>query len=36
MAKAASDPNPVLVSDWTHFKSWSYMEAEEASGFAIL
>ncbi|KAJ5343154.1 uncharacterized protein N7506_002978 [Penicillium brevicompactum] len=35
MAKAASDPNPVLVSDWTHFKSWNYMEAEEASGFAI-
>jgi hypothetical protein len=36
MAKAASNPNPVLVSDWTHVKSWNYMEAEEASGYTIL
>ncbi|KAJ5996955.1 hypothetical protein N7522_008615 [Penicillium canescens] len=35
MAKAASNPNPVLVSDWTHVKSWNYMEAEEASGYTI-
>lgn len=36
MEKAARDPNQVLVSDWTHFKSWNYMEAEEASKFTIL
>jgi hypothetical protein len=36
MAKAVSNPNPVLVSDWTHVKSWNYMEAEEASGYTIL
>lgn len=36
MEKAARDPNQVLVSDWTHFKSWNYMEAEETSKFTIL
>jgi hypothetical protein len=36
MAKVSSNPNQVLVSDWTHFKSWNYMEAEEASKFTIL
>jgi hypothetical protein len=36
MTKAAINPNPVLVSDWTHVKSWNYMEAEEASGYTIL
>jgi hypothetical protein len=36
MEKASSNPKQVLVSDWTHFKSWNYMEAEEASKFTIL
>jgi hypothetical protein len=36
MKKAANNPIPVLVSDWTHVKSWNYMEAEEASGYTIL
>lgn len=36
MERASSNPNQVLVSDWTHFKSWNYMEAEEASKFTIL
>ncbi|KAF3403687.1 Laccase abr2 [Penicillium rolfsii] len=35
MEKASSNPKQVLVSDWTHFKSWNYMEAEEASKFTI-
>jgi hypothetical protein len=36
MEKASRDPKQVLVSDWTEFKSWNYMEAEEASKFTIL
>ncbi|CEO58348.1 Putative Gip1 [Penicillium brasilianum] len=35
MEKASRDPKQVLVSDWTEFKSWNYMEAEEASKFTI-
>lgn len=36
MRKAAADPNIMLISDWSQFKSWEYIGAEAASGFAIL
>jgi hypothetical protein len=36
MDRAVADPKIVMVSDWTRFKSWEYMEAEESSGMAIL
>ncbi|KAB5536176.1 multicopper oxidase-domain-containing protein [Coniochaeta sp. 2T2.1] len=35
MARAVVDPKIVMVSDWTQFKSWEYMKAEDASGMAI-
>ncbi|KAF5007923.1 hypothetical protein FDECE_5839 [Fusarium decemcellulare] len=35
MRRAAGDPNIIMVSDWTRFMSWEYMEAEESSGMAI-
>lgn len=36
MNNAARDPNVLLVSDWTRFKSWEYMAAQEASRLSIL
>ncbi|KAK2616916.1 Glc7p regulatory subunit [Conoideocrella luteorostrata] len=33
--RAVMDPKLMLVSDWSRFKSWEYMEAEESSGLAI-
>ncbi|KAF4975328.1 hypothetical protein FZEAL_7861 [Fusarium zealandicum] len=35
MRKAVIDPKIAMVSDWTRFMSWEYMEAEESSGMAI-
>lgn len=36
MKAAAADPILMLVSDWTQFKSWEYMAAEENANFAVL
>ncbi|GKT72168.1 conidial pigment biosynthesis oxidase arb2 brown2 [Colletotrichum tofieldiae] len=36
MCRAAVIPEIIMVPDWTRFKSWEYMEAEENSGMAIL
>ena len=36
MKRAVMNPELVLVSDWTKYKSWEYMEAEEAAAFTIL
>lgn len=33
---ATRNPELMLVSDWTRFKSWEYMEAEEKSALTIL
>ncbi|RJE19619.1 hypothetical protein PHISCL_08037 [Aspergillus sclerotialis] len=35
MERAAASPSLIMVSDWTQFKSWEYMNAEEASGYTI-
>lgn len=34
--RATREPKLMLVSDWTRFKSWEYMEAEEKSALTIL
>lgn len=36
MAHAAAKPNLMTISDWSQFKSWEYMEAEEESSLTIL
>lgn len=36
MKKAVANPHVVVVSDWTRFKSWEYMKAQEDSGYTIL
>lgn len=33
---ATRKPKLMLVSDWTRFKSWEYMDAEEKSALTIL
>ncbi|KAH8432996.1 Glc7p regulatory subunit [Aspergillus melleus] len=35
MQRAVANPQVIVVSDWTQFKSWEYMDAQEASGYAI-
>ncbi|EFQ96764.1 laccase-1 [Nannizzia gypsea CBS 118893] len=35
MRKAVANPHVVVVSDWTRFKSWEYMKAQEDSGYTI-
>ncbi|OAL71576.1 hypothetical protein A7D00_4481 [Trichophyton violaceum] len=35
MKKAVANPHVVVVSDWTRFKSWEYMKAQEDSGYTI-
>jgi hypothetical protein len=27
---------PIMISDWTQFKSWEYMDAMRATGYDIL
>lgn len=36
MKRAVANPHVVVVSDWTRFKSWEYMKAQEDSGYTIL
>lgn len=36
MQMAVANPQVIVVSDWTQFKSWEYMDAQEASGYTIL
>ncbi|KAK5988365.1 Multicopper oxidase GIP1 [Cladobotryum mycophilum] len=35
MGHAVQDPKLLLISDWSRFKSWEYMEAEDSSGMTI-
>ncbi|KAM5466565.1 Glc7p regulatory subunit [Microsporum audouinii] len=35
MRRAVANPHVVVVSDWTRFKSWEYMKAQENSGYTI-
>ncbi|CAJ2509011.1 Uu.00g140370.m01.CDS01 [Anthostomella pinea] len=35
MDKATREPSLMLISDWSRFKSWEYIEAEEKSALAI-
>ncbi|KAM5448440.1 Glc7p regulatory subunit [Microsporum canis] len=35
MQRAVANPHVVVVSDWTRFKSWEYMKAQENSGYTI-
>ncbi|KAL1953848.1 hypothetical protein VTO42DRAFT_2108 [Malbranchea cinnamomea] len=35
MQKAVADPKVIVISDWTQFKSWEYMEAQANSGYTI-
>ncbi|KXH68537.1 hypothetical protein CSAL01_02194 [Colletotrichum salicis] len=36
MGRAVADPKILMISDWTRFMSWEYMEAEDSSGMTIL
>lgn len=36
MRKAALDPSLLLVSDWSQFKSWEYMNAMDESRLSML
>ncbi|KAJ0328816.1 hypothetical protein COL5a_004601 [Colletotrichum fioriniae] len=35
MSRAVADPQILMISDWTRFMSWEYMEAEDSSGMTI-
>lgn len=34
--RAIQTPEVVVVSDWSHFRSWEYFEAEEAANLNLL
>ena len=36
MEKAAQNPKILTVSDWSNFKSWEYMAAQDASDLSLL
>lgn len=34
--KATEKPELVVISDWSQFKSWEYLEAEDAANINLL
>ena len=36
MEKAAKNPKILTISDWSNFKSWEYIAAQNASALSIL
>jgi hypothetical protein len=36
MEKASQNPRILTVSDWSNFKSWEYMQAQDDSDLSIL